>query len=84
MYNNQYCTKSVHFTYNIIINMNILITYLMLLGVIPLFLDEFPLPDSSSVSDIFVFLDLQYAMMRIMLAVKNNIPVTSRDTAIIM
>ncbi len=48
------------------------------------FLDEFPLPDSSSVSDIFVFLDLQYAMMRIMLAVKNNIPVTSRDTAIIM
>ncbi len=84
MYNNQYCTKSVHFTYNIIINMNILITYLMLLEVIPLFLDEFPLPDSSSVSDIFVFLDLQYAMMRIMLAVKNNIPVTSRDTAIIM
>ncbi len=56
----------------------------MLLEVIPLFLDAFPLPDSSSVSDIFVFLDLQYAMMRIMLAVKNNIPVTSRDTAIIM
>ncbi len=56
----------------------------MLLEVILLFLDEFTLPDSSSVSDIFIFFDLQYVMMRIILAVKNNIPVTSRDTAIIM
>ncbi len=82
MYNNQYCTKSVHLF--IIIKINILITYLMLLEVILLLLDEFTFPDSSSVSDIFIFLDLQYAMMRIILAVKNNNPVTSRDTAIIM
>ncbi len=33
-------------------------TYLILLEDIPLFLDKLSLPDSSSVSDIFTFLDL--------------------------
>ncbi len=48
-------------------------TYLMLLEDIPLFLDKLSLPDCSSVSDIFTFL------MRIMLVIKNNTPVASRE-----
>ncbi len=59
-------------------------TYMIVLEDIPLFLDKLSLPDSSSVSDIFTFLDLQCAMMRIMLAIKNNTPVASKEAAMIV